>query len=509
MIKILPINEKPMLWTYTHHGYFHSIVSAEDKVNYDTNEPVAKVSVKDYYLKKWNVQNGQMRYEIDADGNLNAYTNQWNLGMDLAFWRECQENDEIEMIIHKQLFSNVRSSITLFITNSNQEDMLSLESYDIKLGNSSRDGIYYSTGGIVETNEYIYENPVKPIKLRLVKEGINISIEYCDNKMQSEKAIIKELEKDSESLMIGFAINLGNSSYYEWTFSNYIQLYCNSAKLMRLEYMWNIHQNWISYTTNYFFDYQIIKEREVQESKYSVMQFIERQINMNRYIETEINDKLHSKDREKEEPFYHRDLIYGYDHKKELLYMLFYENGMPKTTIMPYSSFLSSSNFLQNRVFFIMDYNPGIEDYVLSRKHILQLLKEYRDCTNISYYESEFENVDGYKMGMNCLRYFCTPNGMKLIIYDVRISHLFYEHSLCNKNRIQYLIARGILRELECVEILELLDEEIKNLQVIRSQAIKVILGKKVTIEMISERMQRILVLEEKITNMLIQLLES
>lgn len=509
MVKMLPVNEEPNFRTYTQHGFFHSVISSKDKVNQNIEETVAEVSVKGYSLQKWNVQNSQMKYEIDEQNNLKAYTNQWNLGMDLVFWRDCQQNEEIEIVIYKQLYSNVRSSITLFITDPNQEDMTDLEKYDIKLGNSSRDGIYYSTGKVVETEKNINRSPVKPLKLKLIKEGIKIFIEYYDSELQNKKVQIKELEKDCEACRIGFAINLGNSSYYEWMFSNYIQIYSNAVKPMPIEFMWNIHQNWHSYTTNYFMEYRIVAEKEVQESKYSVIEFIEREIDLNRYVELLVNDNLHYEGRENDEPYYHQDLIYGYDSEKERFYMLCYEAGVPKTETMSYSAFLSQSNFLEDRIFYIMYYNPGIEKYVLSRSHILQLFKEYRDCINISYYESEFENVDGYKIGMDCLRYFCTPKGMEQLLGDVRISHLFYERSLCNESRIQYMIAKGMLREEECTEILAIIKEQIKNVDIVRRLAIKDLVGAKITIENLEKRMQRILELEVKFTNLFIQVLES
>ena len=71
------------------------------------------------------------------------------------------------------------------------------------------------------------------------------------------------------------------------------------------------------------------------------------------------------------------------------------------------------------------------------------------------------------------------------------------------------MIAKGMLREEECTEILAIIKEQIKNVDIVRRLAIKDLVGAKITIENLEKRMQRILELEVKFTNLFIQVLES
>lgn len=507
MNKFLPINETSFMRTYTHHGFFHAVTNSAEKVSHNTNDAVAKVFLKDYCLHKWDIQNGQMNYDIDQEGNINAYANKWNLGMNLAFFRPCQQNDEIEITIYKQLYSNVRNSITLFLTNTNQDDMLDLDQYDIKIGNTSKNGVYDTTENIVETYDYLCRNPVLPLKLRLIKEENRIFVEYSDNELHCGKKLVKELENDCEYGKIGFAINLGNSSYYEWVFSNYIQLYSNLDKPMPIEYMFNIHKNWHSFTSNYFVDYIIITEKDVHKNGDSTIGFIERQIDSGWYVEVLLNDNLHIKGAEERTPFFHQNLIYGYDNEKKELYLLYYNNGKPLAAIMSYQDYLSERNVDPDRVFYCMKYNPGIEKYDLSKAHLLQVFKEYRDGINISYYEPDLEN--GYEFGLNCMRKLCTSEGLERVLYDMRISHLLYEHAMCNKERVQYLTAKGIICEEDCSEMINMLDIEMKNFSIIRNVAIKVMVGGKGQISDVDELMQESFDWEQKFTERIIATLES
>lgn len=87
--------------------------------------------------------------------------------MNLVFWRECKEFDEVEMVIQKQLYSNSWSSITLFLTSENL-DMLNIDDYNIRIGNFSRDGIYSTVLG--ETHKKIHRECNLNATIKLVRK---------------------------------------------------------------------------------------------------------------------------------------------------------------------------------------------------------------------------------------------------------------------------------------------------------------------------------------------------
>ena len=505
MKKTLPINEDSYIRTYTHHGYLFSIASTDDKVCHSENDAVADISVKNYDQWSWETQNDQLKYHIGKEGNITFFTNRWNIGMNMAFWRVCHQFDEIELSINKQLYSNKWSSITLFITDSNTGDMLNLNSYDISLGNFASDGVFYST----ETNIHnrIMPNQQKPLTLKLSKNDKDIYIEYSNKDEYSGKILIKQLENEYTSCRIGFAINLGNSMLYEWTFSNYIQIQYNKDKIMPIDFMFNPHKNWSVYTHNLLLDYIKKSETEIVNSGINLLEYTKKQIDKNRYVEIVLNDNIHTNKSDKDGAFFHQNLIYGYDDEQQCLHMLYYNFGRTEAVQMTYSDFLSDRNKMQNRNFYVIQYNPCYEHYFLLPKRLLQLYKEYRDEENISYYEPQYEI--GYIIGLGCIKHFCTPEGLKHLLSDVRISHLLYERSICNRDRIQYLLAKNIIDLDTYNKITQILEEESKILFLTRSNVVKKLVAGYISETQIQDNLNRVLELELQFLDIIISSLEE
>lgn len=85
---------------------------------------------------------------------------------------------------------------------------------------------------------------------------------------------------------------------------------------------------------------------------------------------------------------------------------------------------------------------------------------------------------------------------------------MLYEHSECNKQRVQYLEAKGILSERQSIELLEILEAEIKNQEFIRNLAVKVLVGGTATVKDIEEQMRIIYENEKEFTNLIIHFLK-
>ena len=251
MKKILPINNNPSMRTYTHHGYFHAILSTEEKVVKDDITSIAELSIKDYDTFSWKVKQGKVKYKQEGNQFI-VYGNKWNLDMNLVFWRECKEFDEVEMVIQKQLYSNSWSSITLFLTSENL-DMLNIDDYNIRIGNFSRDGIYSTVLG--EPHKKIHRECNLNTTIKLVRKKEEVIFEYYD---KENNEVISKIVSDSFDIknpQIGVAVAIGNNSYYEWIFSNYINIVFNYNNGMPMDFLWNAHKNWKPYVDNYFFDY--------------------------------------------------------------------------------------------------------------------------------------------------------------------------------------------------------------------------------------------------------------
>ncbi len=326
MKKILPVNINPYIRTFAYHGYHHSVISSNGKVLNDLSEDVACVQVKNFAHYIWENQVEDLHYEINTNNTLRFYGNKWNTNMNAAFWRSCNTFDEIEITIHKQLYSNVWANICLFLASNSESAMAGANpSYNIQIGNFSKDGLYYRIDK--EPHTVLYPAPALPLSIRLIKHDSHISIVYNDA-AQTEKKITLSDDTSGYSLdRIGFAINLGCNSYYEWMFSNYINFYVNIDYSMPVDYLCNKHKNWVIHTDDYFIDYSAETEQSISTLGLSMIDYIKKMIDLNRYIETITNNNIYLNKSDINGKLFHQDLIYGYDDSMECFYLLYYKLG--------------------------------------------------------------------------------------------------------------------------------------------------------------------------------------
>lgn len=504
MKKILPINKKPYFRTYTHHGFLHAIISADDKVVYNNSSAVAEISVKDYDLWEWNTQVQELVYKMDNSNHIKFYSNRWNQGMNMAFWRDCRTDDEIEICIYKQLYSNPWGAINLFLTNHNQADMKNMDLYEIRIGNFSKDGLYYMTSQ--EPYTIILSNPSLPINLKLIRRKENVILEYSTIEGVVSKTLITQL-KDKYSLnRIGFAINLGNNSYYEWLFSNYINIYKHPFYGVSFDILNTTHKDWSVHSSDYFIDYNIISEKDISEFGYTLLEYIKKQIDLNNYIEIEINENIHFKLPDSDDIYFHQNLVYGYDDEEMLLYMLYYNAGTIQSITMSYNDFLSERNSQLHRKIHVMKYSPGYEKYELIPSHLLQVYKEFQEGCNISYYEPDLNKYCIF--GIDCLKELFTENGIDEFLSDVRICQLLLERVTCNKDRMEFLYFKEELNITTYLETIRLLNEQIKNFKILRSLIVKKYCGRKIDVEKVRKLVIENYEMEIDFLNIIIPALE-
>ena len=505
MKKILPISTTPYLHSYTQHGFFHAITGTDDKVCHDTNDSIAEIIVNDFEKTEWQIESDQLNYIVDAPNKLTFKTNKWNVGMNMAFWRPCQKNDKLSVRINKQLYSNAWSAIAVFITTYDKSDLTKLNSYMISVGHFEKDGVFYSTEkGIHNRVNSGYE---KPLDLTIIRENNNIYMEYKNATSSINRFKIYELNNE-EDYIIGFSVNLGNNVYYEWTFSNYIQLFARPNDAIPLDYIVNVHKDWCIYTSNPLMDYHRFRKQDLEVLKITLLDFVKLQIDLENYVEMELDDvTMHGISYGELTQFFHQNLIYGYDDDKRVLNTLFYYNGRIEEGTITYENFSSEKNNGGSQFLYMMHYNPCSEHFALYTKRLIQLYKEYRDSKNMVLYEPFYE--DGFMVGISCIKYFTTGEGIKNLYYDVRISYLMYEKTLCDLDRIEYLHFRNLLSKEEYEEISNLLREKIAIIEKLIKGVIKKIKGGRIKIEKLSSFLKDIEESEEKFIDRIIDVLEK
>lgn len=504
MKKILPVNIDPYIRTYTHHGYHHAVISSHDKIYNNKTGETTCIKIKDFSEYEWSSQLEGLNYDTCGNNILKFYGNKWNIDMNAAFWRKCNSCDEIEICIDNQLYTHVYASIYLFLSDNTQFSMIDYDrAYNMVFGNFSKDGIYYKDGN--PAYKVLFPSPVLPLTISLVKTESNIILIYKDSAKNENKLTLNIKEFNGTNENIGFGINYRCSSYYEWLFSNYINVYVNLNNAIHIDFLCDKHKNWNCHTCNPFIDFNIETESDLNAIGYTLIDYIKKSIDLNRYVETFINDNIHLNNNT--DTYFHPDLIYGYDDTESCFYLLFYKDGKVCPIIMSYADFLSSANYMQNRTIFIYKYNPAYEHDRISPEHILQLLNEYRSSQNITYYEPFLDS--NYSWGIDGLKSFLSDVGQEILLSDIRISHLLYEHSKCNTDRIEYLHCRHLLSETDYRQLIALAQESCDRILIIRNLILKIKCGGNADRDKIINYFKDFISLEMKLTDEMIQVLKK
>lgn len=455
LVKKLNINTKPTVRTYTHHGFYNAIASNSDRLS--TN--VANIVVSDFSYYKWNIQNADLSYTQEKNV-LSFISNEWHTNMNICFWRECQENDEIYIKITKQLYSNIWGAINLFITSETQEDMLFDDKYEYRFGNFCKDGIYLRINNKnIDIPKFNYSYP---IELKIVKKGNRITSFIRFNEEYDEREINSwDITKDDDyKRKIGFEVKLNNNAYNEWLYSNYIQMNGDlNVSTIPIDYVCNPIKNWNPYQTNYFIDYIIEDKDMISGYGMSLLDFIKSNINNNRYIEIWLNENIINNIKS-ENNFFHQNLIFGYNDTESILNILSYKNGIPREACIGYDDF-ESNRFTDpnNASVIIYKYNPDYRLYEISPLYLSNVLRDYYESYDTNIRIQHLLMNDGGKKGIHLLDDLITPIGLSKIKSDIRISYLIYERATIMKDRIRYLIHRKIITHDESVDIILLVDK--------------------------------------------------
>lgn len=508
MKKVLPININPYIRTFSYHGFHHAVISTADKVNLHMGDEAACIQVKNFNQYTWQTECKDLKYQVDSDNILRFFSNKWNVNMNVVFWRECDVYDAIDVIVYNQLHSNVWATIALFLTSdekNNTNDNPDDPFIEAEVGNFSKDGLYYRITSLPHVK--ILPEPLMPLRMSIIKTAENILIRYSENNQDTKEIVIVDNVSDYVINRIGFRVTLGCNSYYEWLFSNYINIYFNpSNQYLPFDYLCNLHKNWDLHTNDYFIDYFSENENAISTLGFSLIDYIKKMIDLGRYVETLMNDNIHFRVGDENGPFFHQNLIYGYDDPAEELYTLYYKKGKICPGKMKYSDFTSPRNHIPNRKICIYKYNPGYERYTLDTRHILQLFQEYINSQNISYYEPQYDN--SYSFGIGALQKLLSYE-KEILISDRRISYLIYEHCVCNRDRAEYLYCKNLLNYEQFDYLYQIAKEECDLASIMIALALKQNMQENRDLHKLKKYLNEIIDLETKYTVKIISCLKQ
>ncbi len=459
-MRILPIETNPYIKALTYHSYPLSILGSSRYCG----EKKAEISIKEANKRKWEY----FTNDVSVDKNENDYIisgNKYSDNVEARIYREADIEDEIIVKINYIQYTQPYGYVSLFLSNNDafSTGFKNTECY-YHIGIYNKGEVFSGSNQKLEKCESVScEESGYYIKLERKKDSIDYLISFDGEEwILAAKKILQDYD-NAQKLYIGVHLFLGDNQFYNWLFTNYIQLYGRNV-----------------FTTEYFIDYYVTPEKDgnfctvhslldfcnldksvLIESNADIIQFTKSNINKGKYIEFYLNEYyIEGREAYKNYVFYHANLIYGYDEIG--VYVLGYDKGgYIKTRRLEYADFLKSLDNNMNKIH-VYSFVPLDAYFKLNINTIKSLLYEYWKGINtnsrIDFILPESERINNsIDTNPNESRFSKLPQlfnlyGMKIydlflnneimfgyLLKDSRIPFITYEHKKIMKDRVLFL----------------------------------------------------------------------
>lgn len=494
--KILAINKEPLIRTYSYYGFLNAVLSSEKYLN----RTVACIKVKNYELSLWKTRIENLSIIEEKNNILKFVGNDYFVGMNGCIYRQLLKEDKIHVIIQSQIFSQPWGAINVFISDLQQEKMLEDDSYICRFGLFNRDGVYVR----IHNRQKAIKKIDFSLPMHLIIEHRNGEVFFQAKASNMEPILLwkENLQNlDHNNMSIGVQVKLNESAYLNWLYSNYIQLSCDVDDTdVKLQYHFGLKKNWQYFTINYFVDYVVKDFSELSDWGICKLDYVKYCISKDRYVEL-WNNQFFVKGRKEyfKKNHFHQNLIYGYSDASKELYILGYtNNGLLTEGSISYEDFLCDKNVCREHNFLI-EYCMKIDgtQYLFDVEYIKMMVSQYIQGINSSIYCQHLLPHDSRKYGINIYDELMKERGLRMLVYDRRVTHLIYEHKVCMNERLKYFKEKKIITDIQAGELMEQLAVLILASKKLRNISLKYSMGEQ-TQKRFDDLKQRLIYLKKE-----------
>lgn len=449
--KILDINEYPFVRAYTYHAYPLSILSSKKYVGKKKIELLIDGETTDFSVETIN-----STYDI-VNNKCTLTADEYAEDVKMLINYNTLYLFEREFKINYFQYTQPHAYIAIIISDKYNEE-------EIACVNFYRNGRITLTGW--DAINDIEEMPEMIDSFKLAINEQNIGVEALKAGKQIGK-LTKQLDKSYQDYSVTITAFLGENQYYNWFFSNYIQLY--GRNIYATEYFIDYfvapeRKNSMMYTIHSLLEYHHINRRILKKCNIDLINFIKANIEDGNYVEVVLNQKFIPVTGHKKNNYFHQTLIYGYSDTEEILYIeVVGRDGKLNCTSISYGDFINASEVNYERMV-VIKYDPLEQGYSLDISNVIESLVDYlqgRDyeegfryllqressnCENrgknINFVEQKHFYLDRYKKiyGHKLLPFFM--NNLQMFDYmlrDIRIVYVWKEHKDVMLERIKFL----------------------------------------------------------------------
>lgn len=466
----LPINVEPKIRTFSYYGFTHAIIDNE----FTNGDVAAKLFVRDYEKYEWKSRKHNLEIKRDAD-SFSFYANEFRTYMNACIFRKAMAYDDIEIRIDYQQFSQPWGAVNIFLSDLSEENMMEDDSYLCRMGYFNKKGVYLRT----DNDEKVLKKSIKSIPVRLKIRREESKVYFYSGEELTDVLYEYELpsELSAKEIYIGFQVKLNNNTYFDWLFSNYIQLSCDIDDAdCKLKYYYGLYKDYRYYMDNYFLNYNKVNVREYKCLGISIFDFVKGCLSNRKYVEA-FFDQYYIKGQAEygKQHCYHQFMIYGFDDLEEKFEILGYNfNGILEKEFISYEDFNKClEEDFQENLLVVTEFEPDSRTFELNVNNLMESIKDYIDGKNTSVGSSNYFAEETRQFGMNIYAELMSDKGLWLLTRDRRISFLLLEHKKCMADRVRYLAHMGYISSQDKEVLEKMAAELIDKAAIIRNYSIK------------------------------------
>ncbi len=262
----------------------------------------------------------------------------------------------------------------------------------------------------------------------------------------------------NQGYIIGIFVSMSERQYYKWLFNNFINICLNLNDASTLNYCAFIKRDCKNYTVHPLIRFSTEKKSVLQKYGVSLWEFIKSNIDENRYIEFWLNEKyVPELEAYNNKDYVHESLVYGYDEKENIIFMISILGGKPKAISISIEAFEVAYEAADPRIacrFFLFELKPSNRPYEFDVNGIIQQLKDYLEGNNPTLIYKRLMSEEVGCFGVKCYEELCNyDRAHEAFLADKRMSYILQEHKKCMYDRVDYMICMGYLDKNECMGI--------------------------------------------------------
>ncbi len=431
--KILGVNTRPDVTTYIHHAFINSIAGNTMVFNGWINNASNYMWEQCTYDTVIRIVNNYISVDEVNEG----------INREGIIYRKCQKKDELILEVHNIDMSAEHPIINLFISGLDPKKCIT-DNIDIYRLGIHRYGVMVSDNGVVEKDISLDINIITKFKINIKKNIIHTYYYTISDGWQEIIELKSRIKNDEMFIGINYN-NLGSiinrREYNAWLYMNYLQIMIYEEDKLDIAIDYDVlpvkNYRFESLLSNQFMDIQYLKINEVQLSFKNLHDYLKHSINNNYYISLCFDEYyIPNRDAYKKYHYFHYNLVYGYDDVNEEYYICGFSDKIVFEKIA--YKVIESVGLGNDSEIIRYKSCKNTTKYEFDKSLFVQDLKDYLNGTCLSYIKKFCTRI-GKVYGIKVYEYLInTEKGKELLVNDIRISYLLYEHAQIMRKRFVY-----------------------------------------------------------------------